>query len=64
MEMYHEFTAGPAIFQMGVPAQETFPAKLFARIRSHAVRAESSAAQLRLRTDGPHPFNRAQQEFE
>ena len=43
MEMYQEMTAGPAIFQMGVPAQETFPAKLFARIRSHAVRAESSA---------------------
>ncbi len=43
MEMYQELTTGPAIFQMGVPAQETFPAKLFARIRSHAVRAESSA---------------------
>ena len=34
MEMYQELTAGPAIFQMGVPAQETFPAKLLARIRS------------------------------
>ena len=43
MEMYRELTAGPAIFQMGVPAQSTFPAKLFARIRAHAVRAESSA---------------------
>jgi GntR family transcriptional regulator / MocR family aminotransferase len=43
IEMYQELTTGPAIFQMGVPAQETFPAKLFARIRSHAVRAESSA---------------------
>jgi GntR family transcriptional regulator/MocR family aminotransferase len=43
MEMYRELTAGPAIFQMGVPAQETFPATLFARIRAHAVRAESSA---------------------
>src|SRR6202007_1246224 len=37
MEMYQELTAGPAIFQMGVPAHETFPAKLFARIRSSAV---------------------------
>jgi GntR family transcriptional regulator / MocR family aminotransferase len=46
MEMYREMTAGPAIFQMGVAAQETFPATLFARIRSHAVRAESSAAPL------------------
>lgn len=43
MEMYQELTAGPAIFQMGVPAQEAFPAKLFARIRSSAVRAEASA---------------------
>ena len=46
MEMYQEFTARPGIFRMGVPAQETFPAKLFARIRSRAVRAESSAAPL------------------
>src|SRR5260221_9837604 len=44
MEMYQEFTARPGIFRMGVPAQETFPSKLFARIRSRAVRAESSAA--------------------
>ncbi|HET6159932.1 MAG TPA: PLP-dependent aminotransferase family protein [Dongiaceae bacterium] len=46
MERYQEFTAGPAIFQMGVPAQETFPAKLLARIRCHAIRAESGAAPL------------------
>src|SRR6187431_51240 len=43
MEMYQELTAGPAIFQMGVPAQEAIPAKLMARIRSSAVRAELSA---------------------
>lgn len=43
MEMYRELMAGPAIFQMGVPAQATFPAKLFARMRSRAVRAESTA---------------------
>jgi GntR family transcriptional regulator/MocR family aminotransferase len=43
MEMYQELTAGPAIFQMGVPAHETFPAKLFARMRTRAVRAEVSA---------------------
>ena len=43
METYQELVVGPAIFQMGVPAQETFPAKLIARIRSRAVRAESSA---------------------
>jgi GntR family transcriptional regulator / MocR family aminotransferase len=43
MEMYRELAAGPAIFQMGVPAHETFPAKLFSKIRSSAVRAEMSA---------------------
>ena len=39
-------TQGPALFQMGVPAIETFPATLFARIRAHAVRAEASASPL------------------
>lgn len=43
MEMYQEMNRGPAIFQMGVPAAEIFPATLFARIRSHAVRAEAGA---------------------
>lgn len=43
MERYREMTAGPAIFQMGVPAQETFPAKLLNRVRSRAIRTESSA---------------------
>ncbi|MET3838916.1 PLP-dependent aminotransferase family protein [Bradyrhizobium sp. OAE829] len=46
MEMYQELTAGPLAFQMGVPAQEAIPAKLFARIRSSAVRAELSAPPL------------------
>jgi GntR family transcriptional regulator/MocR family aminotransferase len=46
MEMYRDLTAGPAVFQMGVPARSTFPAKLFARIRSQAVRAESGAPAL------------------
>src|SRR5215510_5563636 len=43
METYREMTQGPAFFKMGVPATETFPATLFARIRVHAVRAEASA---------------------
>ena len=46
MEMYQELMAGPAIFQMGVPAQETLPAKLFTRIHSYAIRAELSKAAL------------------
>jgi GntR family transcriptional regulator/MocR family aminotransferase len=43
METYREMTQEPAFFKMGVPATETFPATLFARIRAHAVRAEASA---------------------
>jgi GntR family transcriptional regulator/MocR family aminotransferase len=46
LETYLEMTQGPAFFQMGVPATETFPATLFARIRAHAVRAEASAPPL------------------
>ena len=46
MEMYQELTAGPAVFQMGVPAQDIFPAKLFSRMRTKAVRAEMSAPAL------------------
>ena len=46
LEIYREMTQGPAFFQMGVPAAETFPATLFARIRAHAVRAEASAAPI------------------
>ena len=46
MEMYQGMRRGPAIFRLGVPAEETFPAKLPARIRSHAVRAEASAAPI------------------
>ena len=46
MEMYQQLTAGPAIFQMGVPMHESFPAKLFAKIRARAVRAEMSAPPL------------------
>lgn len=42
MDMYRDFSSSPAIFQMGVPAEDCFPAKLFARIRAHAVRAEAS----------------------
>jgi GntR family transcriptional regulator/MocR family aminotransferase len=43
LETYQEMTQGPAVFQMGVPAAETFPTKLFARIRAHAIRVEASA---------------------
>jgi len=42
-DLYAGFSSAPAIFQSGVPAPECFPAKLFARIRAHAVRAETNA---------------------
>lgn len=42
--VYREFSAPPAIFQMGVPAQECFPDKLISRIRARTVRAEARAA--------------------
>jgi GntR family transcriptional regulator/MocR family aminotransferase len=42
MELPRDFRSGPAVFQMGVPALEVFPTKLFARIRARAVRAEAS----------------------
>ena len=43
MEMYQELIAGPAIFQMGVPSRETFPATLLARMHARAARVEMSA---------------------
>jgi GntR family transcriptional regulator / MocR family aminotransferase len=42
--VYREFSAAPAIFQMGVPAQDCFPYKLISRIRARVVRAEGHAA--------------------
>jgi GntR family transcriptional regulator / MocR family aminotransferase len=32
LEIYQKMTQGPAFFQMGVPATQTFPATLFARV--------------------------------
>lgn len=46
MRTYLDMIQGPAFFQMGVPAADTFPATLFARIRAHAVRAEASIPPL------------------
>jgi GntR family transcriptional regulator / MocR family aminotransferase len=43
LERYLELTAGPSMFQVGVPPQEVFPTTVIARIRAHAVRAESAA---------------------
>ena len=43
-DFYHQLSSGPAIFQMGVPAQETFPAKLISKLRVRSVRKECAAA--------------------
>lgn len=43
---YEEMIQGPAHFQMGVPAIETFPATLLSRLRARAVRSEASAPPL------------------
>ncbi|WP_298380517.1 PLP-dependent aminotransferase family protein [uncultured Bradyrhizobium sp.] len=42
VEMFHDLS-GQGHFRMGVPAQDVLPAKLLARIRARAVRAELSA---------------------
>ncbi|MBB4200203.1 GntR family transcriptional regulator/MocR family aminotransferase [Rhodoblastus sphagnicola] len=39
--LFHPFDAPPAIFQMGVPAQDIFPFKQWSRIRIRATRAET-----------------------
>jgi GntR family transcriptional regulator/MocR family aminotransferase len=54
--VYGEFSAAPAIFQMGVPAQDCFPYKLISRIRARIVRAEGHAA-------ATHPDPRGEFEF-
>ncbi len=46
MVTYREMIQGPFVFQMGVPAAETFPATLLARLRAQAIRAETSAPPL------------------
>jgi GntR family transcriptional regulator/MocR family aminotransferase len=46
MEQYQERTAGPAIFQMGIPSRESLPAKLLNRIRARALLVETSGAPL------------------
>ncbi|MGN2249225.1 PLP-dependent aminotransferase family protein [Frateuria sp. GZRe14] len=42
-ELYRHLLAGPATFQMGVPASDRFPASLMGRLRAHAARAEVAA---------------------
>jgi GntR family transcriptional regulator/MocR family aminotransferase len=46
LNLYRETSREPALFQMGIPAMETFPATLIARIRAKAIRTEMSAAPI------------------
>lgn len=46
LETYLEMTRGPAFFQMGVPATDTFPATLFSRIHAKAARIKAGALPL------------------
>lgn len=42
LRMYQEMTTGQGIFQLGIPAKDSFPSKAFARIRARSVRMEAS----------------------
>lgn len=42
-DLFHEFGAVPLVFQMGVPAQDEFPYKLWSRIMARAARRAASA---------------------
>ena len=42
-ELFHDFGTAPLTFQMGVPAQDAFPAKLWSRILTREARAAAAA---------------------
>lgn len=44
IDRYLQFMAGPSLFQMGVPAQDNIPVKLFSRARAYSSRAEHRLA--------------------
>lgn len=56
--LYQHFLPGPAIFQMGVPASDCFPASLIARLRSRAVREEVEAPAAYPDPRGEHALRR------
>lgn len=57
-DLYQHFVPGPAVFQMGVPASDCFPAALFARIRARAVRDEVEAPAFYHDPRGEHALRR------
>nr|WP_297382206.1 PLP-dependent aminotransferase family protein [uncultured Roseateles sp.] len=46
VSMYRELTAGPGLFQPGIPSRDSLPAKLMARLRTRTLAAEISGAAL------------------
>jgi len=42
-DLFHDFSAAPLTFQMGVPAQDAFPFKLWSRIQVRAARRAAAA---------------------
>jgi len=44
--MYRELTAGPGLFQPGIPSRESLPSKLMTRLRVRALTAETTGAAL------------------
>lgn len=57
-DLYQHFLPGPAVFQMGVPASDCFPATLFARLRARAVRDEVEAPAVYPDPRGEHELRR------
>lgn len=56
--LYQHFLPGPAVFQMGVPASDCFPATLFARLRARAAREEIEAPATYPDPRGEHALRR------
>lgn len=56
--LYQHLLAGPAIFQMGIPASDGFPTSLLARLRAHAARAEVAAPAVYPDPRGENEFRR------
>nr|WP_297524025.1 PLP-dependent aminotransferase family protein [uncultured Roseateles sp.] len=46
ISMYRELTAGPGIFQPGIPSRDSLPSKLMHRLRARALLAETTGAAL------------------
>ncbi|BDB24529.1 transcriptional regulator [Cupriavidus sp. TA19] len=57
-ELYQHFLPGPAVFQMGVPASDCFPATLFSRLRARAARDEVEAPAAYPDPRGEHELRR------